>query len=661
MAFNQHLDSALVSPSGEDLALRADGTYLEPGVSVTGTEAVFSRTSAGWAMKSLVTPEMDAQDEVEPQLFSPALSLVAFESLDRLTLLSSVFEVGSVGGPYATVASVQGPSAEFAARFVGANAGTPSGVREFSDVVFSSGDHALLPAGPEREAAEQTEPGLEDLYESTGGSLRLVNMGNGGKPINPCGAELGSMFLPAEIAGNAVNAVSADGSKIFFTSPQEPNLRGCPAPALYMRVDDRETVDVSEPEGVSVAPSERAEVFYNGASADGSKVFFTTTTALIPGAGGGYHLYEYDTEAAVGHRLTLIANEAGSAQVQRINPGVVVSEAGSAVYYSGVCAVEERGQRAPIAGICRYETATEKTSFVAVPRETAAVEEPWSVTPNGDFFLFASGNSSAPQPVEFLGPHGLEPEVRGAGPHEELYRYDAADGSVMCVSCGVGVAPEKGSVREPESAISAFVIRDIQPVALSMSDDGRRVFFQTTANLVPQDVNKNGVEEEHTGLVELGNGTDVYEWEQDGTEEEPGIFCEVANGCTYLISAGEDVGPERFLGASASGDDVFFTSAAQLAPQATPEFTNIYDARVGGGYPPPSPNVECTSCQGVGGQPLSSSLPASETLAGAGNPAQPNGPPKPKPKPQPKCRHGFKRTKHGRCLKTVSRKRTARR
>ncbi len=421
IAFQKSIDTYLVSGDGDHMAFGAQGVFFEPGVSTHGTFAVFSRTSAGWAMKSLTAPGM-AGEWVIPELFSPDLSQVAFFSYSSLTKESATFEVGPVGGSYSTLTSVPGTGSVTGANltvFGGANVGTPR-VPALSDVVIRSEDHALLPPGAEREVAEGTEPGLNDLYEWTGGRLRLVNVDSEGKLLNPCGAKLG---YGVEL-GNAVDAVSADGSKVFFTSPEQERV-GCPEPALYMRVDGVETVDVSEPQGVSVAPSERAQVIYDGASAEGSKVFFTTATDLTPAAEAapsGYKLYEYDTEAPVGGRLTLIATGV-EGERQEINPGVVVSEDGSAVYY-------EAGQ-----GIFRYETAAGRTSFVAVPSQTTKANEPSYATPDGGFFLFAAGGGGELGGVEVAGPHGfpeIEPEPRGVG-HEELYRYDASDGGVMCV------------------------------------------------------------------------------------------------------------------------------------------------------------------------------------------------------------------------------------
>jgi hypothetical protein len=419
-----------------------------------------------------------------------------------------------------------------------------------------------------------------------------------------------------------------------------------------------ETVDISEPEGVNIPPEARSEVKYDGASNDGSKVFFTTATALTPAAvfQPGFKLYEYDTEAPNGHRLTMIANEVAPAEKEFVNPYVVVSENGAVVYYQGAGVIQVGGHSVSVSGIWYYNTMTHKPpSFVAAPQETTVLAEPYYITPQGEFLVFPSGDRGLPGP-EVVGAHGLEEEHRGAG-HEELYRYDTINGSVMCVSCGEGVAPARGSLSVPEALAGVLEVNDGAATVISISNDGRRVFFQTAARLAPQDTNEDSIEEEdtHEGQAALGSGADVYEWEQMGTEEAPGVFCKIAVGCTHLISAGEAVGPERFLGASASGDDVFFMSAAQLTPEATPEFTNIYDARVDGGFPPPPPEVECTSCQGVGSPSPHFNTPSSGTFSGAGNPPSPTGKPK-KAVPKPKCRHGFARNRHGRCVRAKAKK-----
>jgi hypothetical protein len=610
LVFNGKGNTAIPSSDGESIAVELL-VPIEPNpetsASIIGTHAVFSRTPTGWEMKS-ATVLGTAADRLDMRLINPDLSqvaLVSYTTLNQSDESEDLLEVGPVGGPYTPVATVANNGQT---NFLGANVGTKS-VPAFSYVLFSSTDHALLPPGPERKVAEETVQGAEDLYEWSGGSLRLVNVTSTGSLVNPCGATLGR---GPEFNGG-VGAVSADGSKIFFTA-NPSNECGEPS-RLYMRVDGRETVEVSEPEpGV-----ERKPVRYMDATADGSEVFFDT-----PGDG---QLFEYDTEAPAGKRLTHI----GSAEINDLNRSFVLSEDGSTIYYET--------ETAPHI-IYRYETATGKASVVATATTPRLEDEPSYTTPNGEFLLFASGS------VETIGPHGREPETRGAG-HNELYRYDHADGSVMCVSCGEGVAPAKGQMIEPHLG-TQLETSDESPSLTPMSEDGQEVFFQTTAQLVPQDTNGSTEAEEVNSADSVGD--DVYEWEVDGAKESPGVFCHVVNGCTHLITTGEDVGPSAFLGASSNGNNVFLGTAAQLVPQATPEFDNIYDARVDGGFAPSPPAPECLSCQGVGSPPPLFSPGASGPFAGADNPPVP-----PPPTHTTKCSKG-KKLKHGRCVRVKARK-----
>jgi hypothetical protein len=632
MTFTLGQDKAVASSDGEHLALEAKASFVESGVgtsaSVSGTRAVFSRTAGGWAMMSATASGATAE-KFEMKLLSPEFSQVALVSYDPLDPAAYKYEIGAVGGPYPAVVSV--PNEGEGTQFVGANAGTAS-VPAFSDVLLQSHDHALLPPGRERERAEEAETGAYDLYEWSGGRLRLINVNGEGGMLSRCGAVLGAGYE----TGDALNAVSQDGSKIFFTSPERSPPAGCEeASRLYMQAGGMETVEVSAPEGVSVEPSERQVVRYDGATPNGAEVFFSTETALTPDAPAQTtHLYEYDTEAPVHDKLKLIAN--GVRMAVRTDPGFLLSEDGSTVYYEGGLSGSE---------IFRYETLTGKTIFVAAPTGTASEEEPSYTTANGDFLVFSSGADG----VEIPGPRGRELEVRGIG-HNELYRYDAATGSVMCISCGEGVAPATGKVLDPAPFNTLLGTPDSPSGAVSMSEDGRRAFFQSSAQLVPQDTNASSAAEEASG--ELGAGADVYEWEQEGTEEAPGSFCGVTNGCTHLISSGEDVGPEHFLGASASGENVFFTSTATLVPQATSEFTNIYDARLDGGFASSSPACECLVPRG-----LSSPAPvfgpgASLTFTGADNPllTPPATTPRTRKKSVKTCVKGRRRN-HGKCVK----------
>ncbi len=614
LTFTGGATKAAASGDGEAVALETI-VPLEPNAStpssVGGARAVFSRNSkVGWEMKSLV-PSGASGYAFEPRLFSPDLSQVAFESSPGDLNLGPAarsqyitLEVGQVGGPYTDVATTPWQAET---SFVGASA-------DFSDVLFTSLEHAECPrrarprsgcelplSGAEEEAAvKETDSGAPDLYDWTEGGLRLVNAWNG-RLVNRCGATLGAGILGQGQNFGTVNAVASDGATIFFTAPyggtaSEP---GCTEPArLYMRVNGGEPVEVAKPEepGVEVGTVSNplSVVRYNYATPDGSEVFFNTEMALTSDDSSKVNkLFEYDADEPEGRRLKRIASgvpmESGVGI--RESEGFFFSEDGSTVYaVSGSSGVQE---------ITRYDTSTGESTHVAHIKASSEFKRSYS-TPSGEFFLFPSTE--------------VENEPRGAG-HEELYRYSHADGSVICVTCGTGPGPA------PEQGMDVGIVfgttlsfPDALPQVTEISENGQEVFFQTTAQLVPQDTNSTKYE---FGAVNKAPGLDVYEWEADGTGG-----CELAQGCTYLLSSGEASGPSHFIDASANGRDVFFESPAQLVPQATPEFPNIYDARVNGGFAPPSGAPECLSCQGVGSPPPLFSSPASTTFAGAGNPAE---------------------------------------
>jgi hypothetical protein len=584
-------DKAIPAPDGERIALRTIFAKFGPNPGSGGGLAentyIFSRNAvSGWQMAS-VYPEGSGQTGYNAEIFSPDLTQVGVEvSTARTIYLQAAahsFEVGPPGGPYTTIATT--PNVEGGRQHEALYGGSS----DLGAVVLVSADHALLPA------AAGTDEGAYDLYEWIDGELRLVNVTNAGTLVSACGAMLGYGISPE--GQFAHNAVSEDGSKIFFTSPE----LNCGEPTrLYMRVDGTETVEVSAPVGVTLSPAEEAmPVIYRGASADGSRVFFTTERALTAGAAKGkFGLYEYDTVARV---LTLISQNEIE---ETVGPGVTVSEDGSMVYFT------QSGR-----AVYRYDTASKETHYVATAVngiEGAGKELPY-VTPDGRFFLFVS--------------EGVEGEPRGKG-HVEIYRYDSEDGSVMCVSCGPNQAPPEGNASSPIAPTGSDLYpADLTPGLIPMSEDGQYVFFDSTAHLVPRDTNSTA----EPGFGQYP-GQDVYEWEADGTGG-----CELSQGCTDLISSGESGIESVLLGASESGRDVFFATHAQLVPQDTDSYGDIYDARIGGGFPaPPPPPPVCSSCQGVGSPPPLFSVPASLSFVGPGNHAAPREKAKPKAKRRPK-------------------------
>jgi hypothetical protein len=118
-----------------------------------------------------------------------------------------------------------------------------------------------------------------------------------------------------------------------------------------------------------------------------------------------------------------------------------------------------------------------------------------------------------------------------------------------------------------------------------MSTDGAYVFFQSSDGLTPQALNHETIGESSSS--EERYATNVYEYHE---------------GNVYLISDGRDVGRKsaHLVGTGASGADVLFTTVDQLALQDTDTNTDIYDARIDGGFPVPVAPAECSgdACQG---------------------------------------------------------------
>jgi DNA-binding beta-propeller fold protein YncE len=196
-------------------------------------------------------------------------------------------------------------------------------------------------------------------------------------------------------------------------------------------------------------------------------------------------------------------------------------------------------------------------------------------------------------------------------PCQELYRYDDREGSIECISC----------LRDGTTTKDALAANQDGSMTFRMSADGTTIAFVTEEALLPQDIN---------------DAPDVYEWR---------------NGALRLISDGESefsrygLTSPTVAGIDAHGDNVFFLlSQPGLTGFEQDGLDNVYDARLGGGFPRPQAPVHCSeeSCQG----PLQGA-PAPRQQASALGSGPGNLPSRPRSR---RCGpHRVRR--HGRCLK----------
>jgi hypothetical protein len=234
----------------------------------------------------------------------------------------------------------------------------------------------------------------------------------------------------------------------------------------------------------------------------------------------------------------------------------------------------------------------------------------------------------------------------------EFYRYDAEAKALGCVSCNpTGEAPS-GSARLGSIGLTAFTPESSPAYVLprNLSEDGKRIFFESTDALVADDTNGvGGCKAEGPSFFPFRSCQDVYEWEAKGTgsckEDVQG------GGCLYLLSSGTLPKGSFFTDASLSGDDAFIATRAGLVLQDQDQLQDVYDTRVGGGIasqnqaPPP----QCESLDGCHGsqspQPASGAPPTA-TFNGPANKKHPRKSAKKARKGKSAKKHKHKKHKH---------------
>jgi hypothetical protein len=609
----------------------------------------------------------------ERSIWQPENSLGIYERRSN----RSIVEVGPALPPTAPAGSVREVSGESQLDVQGISA---DGAR----VLFSlQGDYWPF---------DDTEGGARSLYEyaGTGNTTPLlVGVNQTGVLISKCGTELGSES--GALGDNTHNAMSMDGQTVFFTA--RCGVRT--GHELYARIDngepDARTVDISEPakEDCAACDTEAAalteDAHFEGASQDGSKVFFSTTQALL-GGDTSRNLYEYDFDAPAGERIVRVSGGAAHAEVlETVHP--LVSEDGSHVYFlaSSVLTTAPNGQgEAAEAGADNLyvfeRDASYPTGRIAfIARLSGEDLEQWKgnaaggdVTPDGRFLVFTSERD-------------LAPDTTSSGVRQ-VFEYDAQTGTLVRISIGQdgfndngNVPPillSAGSQRTYENTDNAEIV--VPGTGLvgawgtfytnrytasaythtSVSADGSYVFFQSIVGLTPQALDRK----------ELGT------YSNDGNPPVPQFannVYEYHDGRVSLISDGQDLSykpipsagePSRvqLLGTDESGRDVLFTTTDRLVGQDTDTTADIYDARIDGGFPPPASPAQCSgeACQG----PLSAAptllSPGSEFQAGGNPPLAAGATSKSvaKPKAKKKANTKASRCKGRKCAKRKGRK-----
>jgi len=639
------------SRNGDSLAYLSLGSIEadpEGNRAVESSSVLARRGSASWQSRDITPPHVEltnVRPEGEYRLMSPDLSRALLQARDD--------------APLSPLTTERTP-------YLRENSDPPV----YTPLLTSAEGHANVPPGTEWEqnappAGENvhvvgTNPDLGTialqskvpLIESENVAAQAIYSWQGGRlqPVSQLPASKGGDVVEGLLGsgGSARNAISADGSRIFWAPGHAYNAAGIGLPALYLRdthLEETVRLDVVQ-EGVSISGAARPA--FQAASSNGTVVYFTDSRRLTKGASPkGRDLYRceipLDDSLAGCATLTDISaplkGSGESAMVQEQAPAF--SQDGSRIYFVAEGVLDLGSNSAG-------DTATPAEPNLYLWEEGAGVrfvatlsrgDSPnWgkfnevgmaalitaAASPSGRYLAFMSMRSLTGQENEE--PNSGEPAV-------EAFRYDAVTRDLTCVSCNpTGASPRAqlltsegrglkvdpaglwqerwaaATLPEPRTASGFLVIESFyRPRAVL--DDGR-VFFNAYDTLVPADSNASW---------------DVYQYESTGvgdcTASAGGAaVVRSGEGCVGLISSGGGEEEAAFLDASESGDDAFFLSTAKLSVLDEDSVYDVYDARVNGVA---AQHPAIAECQGESCQPAepapAGSVPASTSFQGAGN------------------------------------------
>lgn len=475
---------------------------------------------------------------------------------------------------------------------------------------------------------DSTREGDKSLYEYVGTGNRepvLVGVKNPGplegqthvnehaELISQCGTRLGSA---GEVS--AYNAISASGTIVYFTALHG---EGCATPTvneLYARISGSHTVPISEPamtperEKQCTGPCKedeneerghtRSPAIFQGASEDGSKVFFTTDQPLVSGDKDTTNdLYEAELgESGLERLIQLSAGEGPTPGSGADVIGVArIAEDGSHVYFvaKGVLTKgpNQHGEEAEAGAynLYDYETGTGHTAFVTVLLTTAEEKSVREALTNP---RTEEIRASVKEELE-------RTEAVCAEEHPEGAAREACDKEAGEAAS----AEETSKLKELQEEVAGELPREIETQTgvtqrdedrpFEVTPDGQFLLFKSARGLTgAEDTSTVGqlfeYDAQTQALVRVSVGqmgsyvcsaTGKFEAGYDcngnttSPQDAPAILSPEYAGGTSPTE------PASALSLSADGK-VFFTSKDALAPQAVDGRENIYEYNEGNVY-----------------------------------------------------------------------------
>ena len=500
------------------------------------------------------------------------------------------------------------------------------GSASFSDLLFEANDALLggdgvLESELQRDVKAEIAKGENKnyLYDSAEDKLSLIDVSPEGKVVPdatigapPLVGDSGTYTQPIYNPPNFGGAISADGNRVYWSSLETTgenlnvvqDISERPT-GLYLRENPEEPQSpvvngkCSVPSDACTVQVSAGEAQYWASAANGRYAFYSE--------GGG--LYRFDAEPVssgssrrvlaspnagvmgvlgasedgedvyfVATRTLAGANSEGADPVEG-EPNLYLSHGGDSPLFIATLSMEDGSKILPFSGVEGGKAGNFGDWQAGLGHRTARV------TGDGAGVVFMSERS-----LSVVGyPHGY-PNMGT----DEIYVYEAGSNSLFCASCG--------STREGASGYLPVSWGD-STLPQWISEDGNRVFFDSSSALVSQDTNGE---------------QDVYEWEREGTGTCTNSIS-VNGGCVFLLSGGTSKAASWLIGAGETGNDVFVATRAQLVSEDQNDAFDLYDVRVDGVKPVSPPQCTGSGCQGVPAPPPTFATPSSVTFNGVGN------------------------------------------
>ncbi len=646
---------------GEAIAWLASGPVVaEPqgSRSFEPAQMISTRTAEGWQTQDLETPHnrgagLQNPSPTEYDYFSRnlALSLLAppepYEGTEDPPLSGEASEKTL----YVRDDPPQSPEPSEHALYQAARAGSGYLAPGYLPLVTAGNDLAGASFGGKLEFLNAT-PDLQHVIFDSAVPLGRAPAGPGlyewtpGEPLAfvsalPDGVPASEPWLgngeghEQTVGLNARNAISGDGSKVYFTDGHEH---------LYLHDSETgETILVNAAQGheatqrgpggdeVPEPLPEQQQVHFQTASSDGTDVFFTDTARLTEdsqlhpvGEEGPADLYELELTSSPGQPLggRLVDVTAGGVQdaadVLGLIPGAGEDGADAYLVANGTLAPgasqgdcprypeegaepgatcnlylsapnpEIPGQRqirfiAALSARDAADWAQNASSRIALHENLASLTS--RVSLNGQYLSFMSDRSLT----------GYDNTDAASGqPDEEVYLYEAHSGRLVCASCN----PSEGAGGGWQRPHGVFDT-ELSGEGLGLVADSPEIWRERwlagsipgwTFNISATSTRPYAVQQprylSNEGRLFFDSPDDLVSQATDGKENvyeyEPQNVgtCQSSSGCIGLISSGTSNQESVFLDASESGDDVFFMTAAKLVAADEDEGFDIYDARV---------------------------------------------------------------------------------